>query len=61
MIIGTKNNIMKKYTIESRVSKIEMLEIKANSRKEAIKIAEQNKGLKWEETHPEERQLISIS
>ena len=53
---------MKTFYIESRVTKIETTEVKANNRKEAIKIAKtyQN-GLKWEQIHAPKRQLVSIS
>jgi len=52
---------MKKYIIESKVTRIEQVEVKAKNRREAMNLADRNKNLKWEQTHPEERQLISIS
>ena len=52
---------MATFNIESRVTRIEFAKVTANTRKEALKIAEEKKSLKWEQTHPEKRQLVSIS
>jgi hypothetical protein len=50
----------KSFNIESRITRIECISITANTRKEAIKIAEENKSLNWEIVQEEERQLVSI-
>jgi len=52
---------MKTFYIESRVTRVEFLEIKAESRAEALKAAENAEGRYWKRTHDEERQLVSIS
>lgn len=52
---------MGKYTIESRVTRIEIAEIKATSKSNAIKIAELNDQIKWEKIGPKKRELVSIS
>jgi uncharacterized protein YpmB len=52
---------LKTFSIESRVTRIEFANVKAATRKEAIKIAEESESLIWEVTHDEERQLVSIS
>lgn len=51
---------MKEFTIESKVTRIECAKVKANSKSDAIKFAENNPHIKWEETHEEERSLVSI-
>lgn len=52
---------MKTYTIESRVTRIETIEIKAESRQEAIEAAEQAENRFWTTISEDERQLTSIS
>lgn len=53
---------MRTFIIESRVTRIETIEIMAHNRKEALNKAEDKTfANNWEETHPEERQLVSIS
>jgi hypothetical protein len=53
---------MKTYIIEARVTKIKITTVKAETRKEAIKIAETySNGLKWEQTHAPKIQLVSIA
>lgn len=55
------NTDFKTFTIESRVTRIETVSITAKSRKEALKIAEENTSFNWQVVKDEERQLVSIS
>jgi len=50
-----------KYHIEARVSRFEHITIEANSRREAIKIAESTDGPEWIPQDDKTRQLVSIS
>ena len=53
---------MREFHIESRVTRIETVQVMAHSRKEAIAKAESTEFKNnWEQTHEEERQLVSIS
>jgi hypothetical protein len=53
---------MKTFIIESRVSRIETTEVKATSRENALKFAENNPHLNWKPIHDEEeRTFVSIS
>lgn len=53
---------MKQYTIESRVSRIETVEVKATDSKSAVQFVKDNPHLFWKRTSEDEtRELISIS
>ncbi len=52
---------MKKYIIEAMTTKIERLEIEANSRKEAIELARQIDGPQWEEIDQGQKWFVFIS
>lgn len=41
-------NIMKTYTIESEIISIEIVTVKANNKRDALKYAENNPNLIWE-------------
>lgn len=57
-----KQGNLKTFYIESRVTRIEYIEVQATDRKQALKQAEEAEARYWKtDGRKEERQLVSIS
>tara|TARA_R110000803_G_scaffold78075_3_gene143135 strand:- start:12645 stop:12803 length:159 start_codon:yes stop_codon:yes gene_type:complete len=52
---------MSKYIIEAEIVRREQIEIEADTRKQAVEIARQTDGPKWECFEEGKRTLVSIS